>query len=147
VGCMHEGRIYFERNFVVRSNIYFGTHFVWLKYVTYHSATVSTDKGNAVPQHTYGGARGGRRYNSYSFMTSALDGGKWSASRPGCTLPPVPIGQEAGWASEPVWTKRLHEKSFASAGDRTWIAWSSSSYPDTILTELPQLLLNHMVFM
>jgi hypothetical protein len=31
---------------------------------------------------------------------------------------PVPIGEEAGWASEPVWTQRLKEKSFASAGDR-----------------------------
>jgi hypothetical protein len=29
------------------------------------------------------------------------------------------IGQEAGWAPEPVWTQRLDEKSFASAGDRT----------------------------
>jgi hypothetical protein len=26
--------------------------------------------------------------------------------------PPVPILQEAGWAPEPVWTKRLEEKSF-----------------------------------
>jgi hypothetical protein len=25
----------------------------------------------------------------------------------------------AGWASEPVWTQRLEEKSFAPAGDRT----------------------------
>jgi hypothetical protein len=51
------------------------------------------------------------RYSSYSFMTSALDGGEWSASRPGRTLPLgkgslVPIGQEAGWAREPVWTQR-----------------------------------------
>jgi hypothetical protein len=50
-----------------------------------------------------------RRYNSYSFSTSALDGGEWSASRPGRALtpgkgPPVPIVQEAGWAPEPVWT-------------------------------------------
>jgi hypothetical protein len=29
---------------------------------------------------------------------------------------PVPIVQEAGWAPEPVWTQRLEEKSFASAG-------------------------------
>jgi hypothetical protein len=36
--------------------------------------------------------RGGRRYSSYSFLTSALDGGEWSASRPGRALPPVPIG-------------------------------------------------------
>jgi hypothetical protein len=31
--------------------------------------------------------------------------------------PPVPIVQEAGWAPELVWTQRLEEKSFASAGD------------------------------
>jgi hypothetical protein len=54
-------------------------------------------------------------YSSYSFTTLALDGGEWSASRPGRTLPPgkgpsVPIVQEAGWAPEPVWTKRLEEK-------------------------------------
>jgi hypothetical protein len=30
----------------------------------------------------------------------------------------MPIGQEAGWASELVWTQRLEEKFFASAGDR-----------------------------
>jgi hypothetical protein len=39
------------------------------------------------------------------------------ASRPGRALPPgkgppVPIVQEAGWASEPVWTQRLEEKYF-----------------------------------
>jgi hypothetical protein len=56
-------------------------------------------------------------YSSYSFMTSALDGGEWSVSCPGCALPPgkespVPTGQEAGWASEKVWTQRLEEKSF-----------------------------------
>jgi hypothetical protein len=52
---------------------------------------------------------GDRRYSSYSFLTSALEGGEWSASRPGRALPPgkeppVPIVQEAGWAPEPVWT-------------------------------------------
>jgi hypothetical protein len=58
-----------------------------------------------------------RRYSSYSFSTSALDGVEWSASRHGRALvpgkgPPVPIVQEAGWAAEPVWTRRLKEKSF-----------------------------------
>jgi hypothetical protein len=58
---------------------------------------------------------GERRYSSYSFTTSALDRGEWSASRPGSALPPakgppVPIVQEAGWAPEPVWTQRLEEK-------------------------------------
>jgi hypothetical protein len=34
-------------------------------------------------------ARGGeRRYSSYSFTTSALDGGEWSASRPGRAFTP-----------------------------------------------------------
>jgi hypothetical protein len=56
-----------------------------------------------------------------------LDGGEWSASRHGHALspgtgPPVPIGQEAGWAPEPVWTYKPEEKSFASAGDRNPIA-------------------------
>jgi hypothetical protein len=74
---------------------------------------------------------GERRYSSYSFTTSALDGGEWSASRPGRALPPekgppVPIVQEAGWAPESVWTQRLEEKSFVPAGDRTPIARSSS---------------------
>jgi hypothetical protein len=39
---------------------------------------------------------------------------------------PVPIVQEAGWASELVWTQRLEEKSVDSAGDRTSIARSPS---------------------
>jgi hypothetical protein len=69
-------------------------------------------------------------YSSYSFTASALDGGEWSASRPGRVLPPgkgppVPIVQEAGRAPELVWTQRLEEKSLSSAGDRTLIARSS----------------------
>ena len=40
-------------------------------------------------------------------MTSGLEGGEGSASHLGRTLPPgkdpVPIVQEAGWASGPVW--------------------------------------------
>jgi hypothetical protein len=56
-----------------------------------------------------------RMYSSYSFST--LDGGEWSASRPGRALapgkgPPVLTVQEAGWASEPICTQRLEEKSF-----------------------------------
>jgi hypothetical protein len=58
-----------------------------------------------------------------ALLISALEGGEWSASRPGRTLPPgkeppVPIVQEAGWAPEPVWTQRLEEKSSASVVDR-----------------------------
>jgi hypothetical protein len=32
---------------------------------------------------------------------------------------PVPIGQEAGWAPEPVWMQGLEKKSSTPAGDRT----------------------------
>ena len=41
-------------------------------------------------------------------MTTALEGGEWSAAHPDRTLPPekdpVPIVQEAGWAPGPVGT-------------------------------------------
>jgi len=41
-------------------------------------------------------------------MTAELEGGEWSAARPGRTLPPgkdpVPILQDAGWTPGPVWT-------------------------------------------
>jgi hypothetical protein len=65
---------------------------------------------------------GERMYSSYSFTTSALNGGECLASRPGRALTPgkghtVPIIHDAGWASEPVWTQSLEDKSFASAGD------------------------------
>jgi hypothetical protein len=64
---------------------------------------------------------GGEEYSSYSFPTSVLDGGEWSESRLGRPLPPerghpIPIGQEAGWDPEPVWTQRVEEKSLAPAG-------------------------------
>jgi hypothetical protein len=41
-------------------------------------------KKKAVPLH----ALGERRYSYYSFTTSALDGGEWSASRPGRAFTP-----------------------------------------------------------
>jgi hypothetical protein len=48
------------------------------------------------------------------FLTSTLDGGEWSASRLGVFTPgefgPITDGQEALWASEPVWTLRGREK-------------------------------------
>jgi hypothetical protein len=73
------------------------------------------------PATRRGGAWAERRYSSYSFPTSALDGGEWSASRPGRALPPgkeppVPIVQEAGWAPELVWTQRLEETSLPLPG-------------------------------
>ena len=47
-------------------------------------------------------------YGSTLFLTSALEGGEGSVLRPGRTFTPgkdpVPIVQEAGWASGAVWT-------------------------------------------
>jgi hypothetical protein len=69
------------------------------------------------PTKSNGDVLGDRKYSSYSFSTSAPDGGEWPASRSGHALaqgkgPLVPIIQVAGWAPEPVWTQRLQEKSF-----------------------------------
>jgi hypothetical protein len=41
---------------------------------------------------------------------------------------PVPIVQEAGWDTQPVWTQRLEEKSSASVGDRTPVVQSVVSH-------------------
>jgi hypothetical protein len=79
-------------------------------------------KNNAVPPPPC--RRQGGEYSCYSFLTSALDGGGWSASRPGRALLPVRIGQEARCASELVWTQKLEEKFFACAGDRTPVVQS-----------------------
>jgi hypothetical protein len=54
-------------------------------------------------------------HSSYSFSTSALDGGEWSAPPPGLALAPGkgPPGTHCtgGWVGpEPVWTQRLEKK-------------------------------------
>jgi hypothetical protein len=54
-------------------------------------------------------------------------------------ISPVPIVQEAGWASEPVWTQGLEEKPFVSAGDRNSVVHFVVRHY-SLLTELPQLL-------
>jgi hypothetical protein len=50
----------------------------------------------------------GEEVQLHASLTSALDGGDWSASCPSRFTPwkelLVRIGQEAGWAPEPVWT-------------------------------------------
>jgi hypothetical protein len=58
-----------------------------------------------------------------------VEGGEWSAARPGRTLPPkkdpVPILQEAGWAPEPVWTggkSRPHRDSIPDRPARSSVA-------------------------
>jgi hypothetical protein len=34
--CLYEGHTHFEQNMDARYNTYFGSHFAWLKYCTYH---------------------------------------------------------------------------------------------------------------
>jgi hypothetical protein len=86
-------------------------------------------------------------FSSYSFTTSALDGGEWSESRPGRALRPekgplVPIVQEAGWALKPGSTQRLEEKfSCLCRGsnlDRPVVQSVLRHY--SLLTEIPRLL-------
>jgi hypothetical protein len=48
-------------------------------------------KGKVVPLSSIEAHLADRRYSSYSFLTSALEGGEWSASRPGRALP---LGKE-----------------------------------------------------
>jgi hypothetical protein len=45
-------------------------------------------------RNSYAGAKGERKFSSYSFVTSALDGGEWSASRPGRALLSLPPGKD-----------------------------------------------------
>jgi hypothetical protein len=49
---------------------------------------VKKKKDKVVPLRSTEGHLGDRRYSSYSFLTLVLEGGEWSASRPGCALPP-----------------------------------------------------------
>ena len=54
-------------------------------------------------------------------MTAALEGGEWSAARPGHFThgkDPVPIVQEARWAPEPVWTGGKSRRHRDSIPDR-----------------------------
>jgi hypothetical protein len=50
----------------------------------------------------------------------------------------VPIGQEAGWTPEPVWTQGLEEKSSASVGDRTPIVQSVANHYSDWATQAPE---------
>jgi hypothetical protein len=63
-------------------------------------------KGNGYPTTGHEDAEGEMNSSTLT-STSALDGGGWSAPRPGHFTPgkdPVPVVYEAGWAPGPVWT-------------------------------------------
>jgi hypothetical protein len=68
-------------------------------------------------RHRHTGAKGERNYSCYSFLTSALDGGEWSASLLGSALA---RGKDPRYQSyrrvggrQLVWAQRLEEKSFS----------------------------------
>jgi hypothetical protein len=93
-------------------------------------------RGNADP-HNFTGAKG-------IVVVPALDGGAmkalWGSTdinlcilyfrirwrmvsftpRPPNTQATVSLGQEAGWAPEPIWLRRKRERIFALTGNRTW---------------------------
>jgi hypothetical protein len=78
----------------------------WLKSqnLTLNNTQVKS-KGHTIIGHE--GRRGGVEGKLYSFSTSALEEGGWSAPRPGrftSGKDPVPIVQEAGRAPWTVWT-------------------------------------------
>jgi hypothetical protein len=114
-----------------------------------HNYQVSfTDKNNnnnntilqAVPLR-HAGANGERKYSSHLFLTWTLDGLSDQCHATPRFTPrkglAVPVGEEAGWVSELVWTQRLEEKPFACTGDQTPVVQSVAR---DLLTELPQFL-------
>jgi len=81
------------------------------------SLAVTSYKGKVHPTNCHKGPEGEHKYNSIFSLTSALDGGGWSMPHPGRFTPGfdlIPIVQETGWASGPVWTG---EENLAPCGD------------------------------
>jgi hypothetical protein len=79
-----------------------------------HACAISKGKGKEVPLHAMEALGGERRYSSYSYLCTRW---RWVVSitprphfYPRGKDPPVPTGQEAGWAPEPVWTQKAREK-------------------------------------
>jgi hypothetical protein len=91
-------------------------------------------------------ALGERRYSSYSFTTSALDGGEWSASLPGRALPPVkgPPGTHCtgGWVGPRAGldTEARGKNPLLPAGIEPRSPGCPARSQDTILPELTRLL-------
>ena len=74
---------------------------------------VELRKGKVIPLQARCSQEGG------CSMTAALEGGEWSAARPGRTLlPGKTILQEAGWAPGPVWTGGKSHRQGGSIPDR-----------------------------
>jgi hypothetical protein len=100
---------------VVRSFWYVVTN-VWGKCTTsVYNRNLHSLKAKAVPLHATKALGVDRRYSSYPFLPSALDGGEWSVSRPGRSLTPwkdhgIHCIQETWWAPKSVWTHEARGK-------------------------------------
>jgi hypothetical protein len=85
---------------------------------------------------------GGVDVQTHLFLTLALVGGEWSASRPGCFTPgeraPLyPLDRRLGGPQS--WSGRHEVKILAPTRTRNPTPWSSSPYPIAILTALSRL--------
>ena len=92
------------------------------------------ENGTVAPIHTMNAYIFVVEVCHHSFLTSALDAGEWSASRPGLFTPRNE--QEAGWAPDPVWTLSGTRKFLAPAW--MWTPDLPARSPVTVVAELPQ---------
>jgi hypothetical protein len=67
-------------------------------YISSKKGKKRQNKGKAVPLHAMEALGGESRYSSYSFTTSALDGGEWSASRPSRAFTPGERTPSTHWS-------------------------------------------------
>jgi hypothetical protein len=76
-------------------------------------------------RYRHAGAKGERKYISYSFLSSALDmvWGQHHALPPGKDTR-NPLEKRLGGPQELIWSQRLEKQSFSSAGDRTPVVQS-----------------------
>jgi hypothetical protein len=94
--------------------LYKGHNKVTELYSDWHCLWCNISQNLAVSRYTKGGT-GGRGITPTHSRPRHYTGDEWLASRSGRALPtgkgsPVPIGQEAGWAPEPVWTQEVRGK-------------------------------------
>jgi hypothetical protein len=85
--------------------IWISRQILWFFHKLFIIYDVKVKKIKAVPPHASEALGVKRRYDSYSFLTSAVYGVEWSASRPGCAQPPgkgPPV-----FICDVVWTEYL----------------------------------------
>jgi hypothetical protein len=115
----------------------------WSVHFIFSDQFVILEVSKAVSLHHTCGKRE-RMYSSYSFLTSALDGGEWSASRPGSVFPrerAVGTHCTGGWVGLRAGLDTEDRgKSFASSGDRTPVGrLPAPSYLSRVNVYLPEI--------